>query len=107
MNGVGKQYYLHDLNISSGLLVATGQVKVKPNRTLDGVVEVAVKSGMGMAAIPHNVSGTVNHLVVLPSKSAVVGAVVGTAILGLGVGTSLGVKAAGAVDKLKGLFGRK
>ena len=102
-----KQYQLRDLKISSGLLAATGQVKVKPNKTLDGTVEVEVKSGMGMAAIPLNVSGTVDHPVVLPSKAALAGAVAGTAILGPGVGTSLGVKAAGAVDKLKGLFGGK
>jgi AsmA-like C-terminal region/AsmA family len=103
----GKQYHLRDLKISSGLLAATGQVKVKSNKTLDGVVEVEVKSGMGMAAIPLNVSGTVDHPVLLPSKAALAGAVAGTAILGPGVGTSLGVKAAGAVDKLKGLFGGK
>lgn len=105
LNVSGKQYQLHDLKISSGLLAATGQVKVKPNKALDGTVEVEVKSGMGMAAIPLNVSGTVEHPVVLPSKAALAGAVAGTAILGPGVGTSLGVKAAGAVDKLKSLFG--
>jgi AsmA family len=103
----GKQYHLRDLKISSGLLAATGQVKVRPNKTLDGVVEVEVKSGMGMAAIPLNVSGTVDHPVLLPTKAALAGAVAGTAILGPGVGTGLGVKAAGAVDKLKGLFGGK
>ena len=107
LNVSGKQYQLHDLKISSGLLAATGQVKIKPDKALDGVVQVEVKSGMGMAAIPLNVSGTVDHPVVLPSKAALAGAVAGTAILGPGVGTSLGVKAAGAVDKLKGLFGGK
>ena len=107
LNVSGKQYQLRNLKISSGLLAATGQVKVKPNKALDGTVEVEVKSGMGMAAIPLNVSGTVEHPVVLPSKAALAGAVAGTAILGPGVGTSLGVKAAGAVDKLKGLFGGK
>jgi hypothetical protein len=60
-----------------------------------------------MAAIPLNVSGTVDHPVLLPTKAALAGAVAGTAILGPGVGTGLGVKAAGAVDKLKGLFGGK
>ncbi len=107
LNSSGKQYHLRDLKISSGLLAASGQVKVKPNKALDGVVEVEVKSGMGMAAIPLNVSGTVDHPMLLPTKAALAGAVAGTAILGPGVGTSLGVKAAGAVDKLKGLFGGK
>ena len=107
LNSAGRQYHLRNLNISSGLLVATGQVKVRPSKALDGVVEVDVKSGLGLAAIPLNVSGTVEHPVLLPTKAALAGAVAGTAILGPGVGTSLGVKAAGAVDKLKGLFGGK
>ena len=53
-----------------------------------------MKSGMGMAAIPLKVLGTVEHPVVLPSKAALAGAVTGTAILREGVGTSLRVKAA-------------
>ncbi len=45
-------------------------------------------------------SGTVDKPVVLPTKAALAGA----SILGPGVGTGLGIKARGAVDKLKGLF---
>ena len=107
LNASGKQHHLRNLKIRSGLLSATGQVKVKPNKALDGVVDVEVKNSMGLAAIPLEVSGTVSKPVVLPSKAALAGAIAGTAILGPGVGTSLGVKAAGAVDKLKGLFGGK
>jgi uncharacterized protein involved in outer membrane biogenesis len=105
LNSSGKQYHLRDIKISSGLLSAKGQVKVKPNKTLDGDVVVDVKNSMGLTAIPLEVSGTISNPVVLPSKAAIAGAIAGTAILGPGVGTSLGVKAAGAVDKLKGLFG--
>ena len=105
LNVSGKQYHLRNLKISSGLLAATGQVKVKPNKSLDGVMVVDVKNGMGLAAIPLNVSGTVDNPEVSPSKAALAGAIAGTAILGPGVGTSVGVKAAGALDKLKGLFG--
>ena len=101
----GKQYHLRNFKISSGLLAATGQVRVKPNKQLNGVIAVEVKRSVGLAAIPLNVSGTVNKPVVLPSKAALLGAAAGTAILGPGVGTSLGIKAAGALDKVKGLFG--
>ena len=107
LNSNGKQYHLKDIKISSGQLAGTGQVKVKPNKELDGAIEVDVKSGMGLASIPLNVSGTVSDPVVLPSKSAIAGAVAGTAILGPGVGTSLGVKAGSAVNKIKDLFGSK
>lgn len=107
LNMNGKQYHLKDIKISSGMLAGTGQVKVKPNKELDGAIEVDVKSGMGLASIPLNVSGTVSEPVVLPSKAAIAGAVAGTAILGPGVGTSLGVKAGSAVNKIKDLFGSK
>ncbi|OGV76239.1 MAG: hypothetical protein A3I83_00245 [Methylotenera sp. RIFCSPLOWO2_02_FULL_45_14] len=103
----GKQHNLRDLKISSGLLAATGQVKIKPNKELDGIAEVELKHSVSLVAIPLEVSGTVSNPVVLPSKAAMAGAIAGTAILGPGVGTSLGIKAGGAVDKLKGLFQSK
>ena len=102
-----RQYHLHDLKMSSGLLAATGEVKVKPNKALDGAVEVEVKRSVSLVAIPLVVSGTVSNPIILPSKTALAGALAGTAILGPGVGTSLGVKAGGAVDKIKGLFDGK
>jgi uncharacterized protein involved in outer membrane biogenesis len=103
----GKQYHLRDLKISSGLLAATGRVKIKSNKELDGVAEVELKRSVSLVAIPLEISGTVSNPVVLPSKAALAGAVAGTAILGPGVGTSLGIKAGGAVDKFKGLFQSK
>ncbi len=106
LNVSGKQYHLKNLNISSGLLVAKGQVKVKPNKALDGSVAVEVKNSISLVAIPLDVSGTVSKPVVLPSKAALAGAAAGTAILGPGVGTSLGIKAAGALDSVKNLFGK-
>jgi len=104
LDAKGKQYALRDIKIRSGLLAASGQVKVKTNKELDGVVEVELKKGVSLAAIPLQVSGTVDKPTVFPTKAAMAGAVAGTAILGPGVGTSLGVKAGGAVDKIKGLF---
>lgn len=101
----GKQYKFHNLNIRSGLMAAKGAVKISPAKTLDGVVEVEVKNSMQVAAIPLQVSGTLENPMVFPTKSAIAGAVAGTALLGPGVGTSLGVKAGSAVGKLKSLFG--
>lgn len=104
LDAKGKLYVLRDIKMRSGLLAASGQVKIKPNKALDGVVEVELKKGVSLAAIPLQVSGTVDKPSVFPTKAAMAGAVAGTAILGPGVGTSLGVKAGGAVDKIKGLF---
>lgn len=108
LNVSGKQYHLRNLNVSSGLLAATGQVKVKPNKTLDGDVVVDVKAGMGLAGVPLDVSGTVNNPVVLPNKAAVAGAIAGTAVLpgvGTSIGAKVGAKTGETLDKLKGLFG--
>lgn len=107
LNVSGKQYHMKDMKISSGLLAASGQVKVKPNKVLDGTVEVELKRSVSLVAIPLDVSGTLSEPIVLPSKAALAGALAGTAILGPGVGTSLGVKAGGAIDKFKGLFQSK
>ena len=107
LNVVGRQYHMKDIKISSGLLAANGQVQVKPNKALDGTIEVALKHSVSLVAIPLDISGTVSDPVVSPSKAALAGAIAGTAILGPGVGTSLGVKAGGAIDKFKGLFQSK
>ncbi len=102
LNVAGKQYHLRNLDIVSGLLKASGDVKIKPNKELDGEVKVEIKKGATLAAIPLQVSGTTQNPKVFPTKAAMAGAAAGTAILGPGVGTSLGIQAA---DKLKGLFG--
>lgn len=99
-----KHYALRDIKMRSGLLAASGQVKVKPDKSLDGLVAVELKKGVSLATVPLEVSGTVDQPSVLPTKAAMAGAVAGTAILGPGVGTSLGIAAGGAVDKIKGLF---
>ena len=101
----GKQYHLQQLKVVSGLLTATGQVKVLPSQQLDGVIDVDLKKGVSLATIPLQVSGTVSKPAVFPTKAAMAGAVAGTAVLGPGVGTTLGVKAGSAIDKIKGLFG--
>jgi hypothetical protein len=103
----GRQYQFHNLIIRSGLMSAKGAVKISPAKTLDGVIEVEVKNSMNLTAIPLQVSGTLDKPMVFPTKAAIAGAVAGTAILGPGVGTSLGIKAGSAVGKIKGLFGDK
>ncbi|MDX1914151.1 MAG: AsmA-like C-terminal region-containing protein [Methylophilus sp.] len=101
----GQQYQLSNMDVSSGLLSANGHVTITPQKKLTGTVEVELKKSVGLVAVPLNVSGTLDHPVVLPSNAALAGAAVGTAVLGPGVGTSLGIKASKGLDKLKGLFG--
>lgn len=101
----GRQYELRDLKVRSGLLSADGAVKILPSKQLDGVMNAEIKNSASLVAIPLQISGTLDKPVVLPTKAAMAGAVAGTAILGPGVGTSLGVKAGSAVGKIKDFFG--
>jgi len=103
-NAKGKQYHLKDLKLSSGLLSGNGQVQIAANKALDGTGEVEIKRGVSLVAVPLDISGTLDNPVILPSKAALAGAVAGTAILGPGLGTSVGIKAAGTIEKFKGLF---
>lgn len=97
----GKQLELHQIKVSSGLLEATGNVKVTADKKLSGRMEAALKQSLSLVAVPLELSGTLDNPSVKPTKAALIGAVAGTAVLGP-AGTALGVKAAGALDKLFG-----
>lgn len=101
----GKRIDLRDFKVTSGLLEAHGGVTVSPARKLDGKIEVELKKGVALVSVPLRVSGTLDQPQVLPTKVALAGAAIGTGVLGPGLGTSLGIKAASGVEKVKGLFG--
>lgn len=101
----GKRYHLKRLYVSSGLISAKGDVKMDAQEKLDGKVDVEIKKSVGLVSVPLVVSGTVQNPSVFPSKAALAGAAVGTAILGPGLGTSLGSKAGTTLEGLKDLFG--
>ncbi len=100
----GETYRFRNLNIKSGLMSASGAIKINSNKSLDGEVDVEVKNSLKIASIPLQVSGTLANPTVFPTKAAIAGAIAGTAVLGP-AGTGLGLKAGKALDKLKGLFG--
>jgi uncharacterized protein involved in outer membrane biogenesis len=101
----GGSYKLTNLQVDSGLLSATGDVVISAKGTLKGDVNVALKKSAGLAEVPLVVSGTLDNPSVSPSKLALLGAAAGTAVLGPGVGTSLGIKASKGISKIKSLFG--
>jgi len=66
---------------------------------------VEVKNSAKMVAIPMNVSGTLDSPKVFPTKAALIGGALGTAVLP-GAGTAAGVQVGEKAEKmLKGLFG--
>lgn len=91
-------YYFEPLQIASGLLDAEGGISIAPDMTLNGWLDADIKNTVGLVSMPMNVSGTVSEPIVRPSKSALAGAAVGTAVLGP-LGTALGVKIGGFINR--------
>ena len=98
-------YRFTRLKITSGALAAGGNVSISPAKELSGRINAEVKTAsIASASVPLNVSGTVQNPLLLPTGGTVAGAAVGTAILGPGVGTSVGAKVG---EWTENLFGKK
>lgn len=95
-------YHFRAIKISSGSLKADGGVDITPTLQLRGALDVDMKGTAGLVSMPVVISGTLNDPIVRVSGSAWAGAAVGTAILGPGLGTALGVKVGGFLNKLFG-----
>ena len=104
----GRVIQLSNLVASSGLLSATGQVKVAASRALSGQVSVNLAASQlgGAVGVPLEVGGTLDAPQVNLSRSALIGAAIGTVLMpgvGTGAGASVGDKVG---EGLKKLFGR-
>jgi hypothetical protein len=109
----GKAAQLTNLVASSGALSATGNVAISPAKALSGRVSVNVagdsKIGSaigGAVGVPLTVGGTLDNPEVTLSRSALLGAAIGTALLP-GVGTGAGANLGDRVgDGFRSLFGK-
>lgn len=97
-------YYLTKVQIASGVLTADAEVFISAKQELSGQIDVAIKGTSGLVSTPLALSGTVQSPALYPSKTALAGAAAGTALLGPGLGTTIGMKAARFTQKL---FGRE
>lgn len=96
-------YHFGKIKMASGSLNADGKIDISPTSQLSGMLDADVKGTIGLVSMPMVISGTLNNPVVRPSGSAWAGAAVGTALLGPGLGTAVGIKIGGFLNKL---FGR-
>jgi uncharacterized protein involved in outer membrane biogenesis len=103
----GRAVQLTQLVASSGLLAATGQVAIAPDKRLSGRINVDLSGAAGGAlGVPLVVGGTVDAPSVTLSRGALLGAAIGTAVAP-GVGTGAGAKLGDRLGQgLKGLFGK-
>jgi len=98
----GSGYHFKRLKISSGALDAAGRLDISPQLQLNGTLDADLKGTAALVSMPFTVSGTVRAPVLLPSGSTLAGAAVGTALLGPGLGTALGIKFGSLLHKLFG-----
>lgn len=109
----GKAAQLTNLVASSGALSATGNVAISPAKALSGRVSVNVAGDSklgnaigGAVGVPLTVGGTLDNPEVTLSRSALLGAAIGTALLP-GVGTGAGANLGDRVgDSFRSLFGK-
>ena len=104
----GQALSLSNLVASSGVLSASGQVDVSASQALRGRVLVALGPGaIGQAVgVPLVVGGTLQEPQLTLTRSALLGAAVGTLVMpgvGTGAGASIGEKIG---NTLQGLFGK-
>lgn len=97
-------FHFTDLKIASGVLDAAGFVSISPSQELSGRIDTALKGTGSLVGTPLAVSGTVDSPKIRPTKGTLAGAAAGTLLLGPGVGTTIGMKAAELTERL---FGKK
>lgn len=107
VNTRGAAIELQNLVATSGVLAATGDVAISPARALSGRVRVDMTRGAGGGAmgVPLALGGTLDDPSVTLTRSALLGAAIGTALMP-GVGTSAGANLGDRLGEgIKGLFG--
>ena len=97
---------LKNLNIESAALAAQGDLTIGDLKTVAGLIRTGGNDAFGATRVPLKISGTLQQPKVRPTEGSVVGGAVGTAILGPGVGTAVGIKVGEGLENLKQrLFG--
>ncbi|MBC5782577.1 hypothetical protein H8N03_06445 [Ramlibacter sp. USB13] len=105
VNTQGKAVHLTNLVATSGAMSATGNVSISPAKALNGMVNVDLASSKGSLGVPLAVGGTVDDPSVTLTRSAMVGAAIGTLVMP-GAGTAAGAGTGQKIgDSLRGLFG--
>jgi uncharacterized protein involved in outer membrane biogenesis len=95
-------YYLTSVEIASGVMTANADISISSKQELSGQIDVAIRGTAALVSTPLALSGTVQNPSVYPSKMGLAGAAAGTALLGPGLGTTVGMKAARMTQRLFG-----
>ncbi|MDZ4202530.1 MAG: AsmA-like C-terminal region-containing protein [Gallionella sp.] len=100
-------YHFRDLKIVSGSLHAEGRLDIDSSLSLNGALDADMKGTGWLMSVPVVVYGSLEEPRLRPSGSALAGAAVGTAVLGPGLGTAVGVRLGGFLNRLFGDSGEE
>jgi uncharacterized protein involved in outer membrane biogenesis len=102
LNITNSSYSFKQLKISSGTLAVDGNVNISAKKELSGRVNAQI-AAIGMSTkVPLNITGTLDAPLLYPTGASIAGAAIGTAIMGPGVGTSVGAKVGDWFDNILG-----
>ena len=96
-------YNFKQLKISSGTLTVDGNVNISAKKDLSGRINAQIKAAGMSTKVPLNITGTVDSPLLYPTGATIAGAAIGTAVMGPGVGTSVGAKVGDWVDNMFGV----
>lgn len=91
---------LAELEMASTALKADGHLTIDKGDRLSGKLDVGVRNTASLISIPILVQGTTKEPRLRPTSSAMIGGMVGTSVLGPGVGTAVGIKIGKFVDAI-------
>ncbi len=98
---------IDDIKLTSSAMQATGDISVDREQRLQGQLTLGIRKTAALTSVPMIVSGTTQAPHLRPSNSVLLGGVVGTTILGPGVGTAVGIKVGEGVEKFISAIARE
>jgi len=101
-----KNIRLTKLTIISPSISAEGHIKINGDDVMKGRLHVGLRSTGGLMNVPLNISGSFSDPSVTPSGGAMLGAALGTSVLGPGLGTIVGVATSKIFTGFGNLFRR-
>ncbi len=96
---------LDDIRLTSSALQVRGTIKVDPQKQIHGQLTLGIRKTAQLTSIPVIVSGTTLEPHLRPSNSVLLGGVVGTTLLGPGIGTAVGIKVGESLGKMLSAIG--
>ncbi len=91
---------IEDIRLVSAAMQASGDIAMDRERRLQGQLTLGIRNTAILTSVPMTVSGTAEDPHLRPSNTVLLGGVVGTTLLGPGVGTAVGIKVGEGVDRI-------